>query len=586
MDKNNTSPNPEIATLRVSIPLEITVRVADPADARASVASALPTERLSPAAAAGKLEAALAENKSVVKVRAGLLYKDGYLTDKRGIILKVRPEASRDPKDYGIGPEYAGVPVSIELASLESLATVLAQDAGMPGLEAPVRQLAYKRALDDSRFALNPVEDEMVVKVAVSPESGWRHFYAFLTGYEYRHMSVGIYNFTAPHIIEVFENKLQAGVSLSMSIDRRASDSVGGDGLKKDDWHEEKVIAAFKRDAGDAFRWAPASLSGPDRLFSTAYHIKVCAVGDLERAVAFHLSSGNWASTNQPDFTDADNPVDSLTWPEVKDGDRDWHVVVEHEKLATTMRNHLEQDYADNNAAAGEEAAAPQLPDLLVPLDYFLEAPRRVINYHAFKPCEFKGKINLQILLTPDNYPSIVAEMIAAAKESVLFINQSFDIKDDPEKIPEHYRKLLDALLDRQKAGLDVKVIFRSGFGKEQDVFRSAVEFGFKADTIKFYSTCHTKGIIIDGQHVFIGSQNWTGDGTGPNRDAGVFIRNNAEIAKYFTDVFMFDWENLATNRVAQGRGKSSSAHIVSDGEESALSGSLRRVPWGIWRGS
>src|SRR5262249_6834778 len=145
---------------------------------------------------------------------------------------------------------------------------------------------------------------------------------------------------------------------------------------------------------------------------------------------------------------------------------------------------------------------------------------------------------------------------------SVLFINQSFDIKEDLDNIPPHYRGLLDALLDRQKKGLDVRIIFRSGFGKERDVFRRAVEFGFDKKTVRFYGTCHTKGIVVDRERVLLGSQNWTGAGTKPNRDASLLI-DDKEAADYFADIFEFDWANIATNRVTADRGPTRPAHAV-----------------------
>jgi phosphatidylserine/phosphatidylglycerophosphate/cardiolipin synthase-like enzyme len=334
-------------------------------------------------------------------------------------------------------------------------------------------------------------------------------------------------------------------------------------------------------------------VSGPGKLFATSYHIKVAVLGSRTgsgnnapvKSKRFWLSSGNWASSNQAPLDDTDNPLESLTWADVKDYDRDWHAVVENEKLATVFRNHLEQDYVDCEAVAGEEAAAPMLPDLIVPDDYFLEAPRTMRNYKAFAPKLIAGNIKVQPVLTPDNYPDVVTPLIQGAKESVLFINQSFDIKENQDNIPEHYRGLLDALLERQQKGLDVRIIFRSGFGKERDVFRLAVEFGFDKKRIKCYGTCHTKGIVVDGKRVLLGSQNWTGAGTKPNRDASLLI-DNEEAAKYFTDIFEFDWENVATDRVSQDHGPTRGARASSGGEEAVLPAGFRVVPWGAWAGT
>jgi phosphatidylserine/phosphatidylglycerophosphate/cardiolipin synthase-like enzyme len=188
-------------------------------------------------------------------------------------------------------------------------------------------------------------------------------------------------------------------------------------------------------------------------------------------------------------------------------------------------------------------------------------------------------------VLTPDNYPDVVVPLIKSARKSVLFINQSFDIKDDEDQIPSHYRALLDALLDRQQSVNDVRIIFRSGYGKERDIFRRAVEFGFDKTKMRFYGTCHTKGIVVDGERVLLGSQNWTGAGTKPNRDASLLIYDT-EAAHYFTDIFEFDWANVATDRVPAAHGSTRAVRTRSSGEEAVVPAGFRVVPWGAWNGT
>ena len=249
------------------------------------------------------------------------------------------------------------------------------------------------------------------------------------------------------------------------------------------------------------------------------------------------------------------------------------------------LRNHLEQDFKDCKALEGEEAVAPLLPDMIVPEDYFLEAPRTIREFRAFAPKVIAQRIKVQPVLTPDNYPDVVLPLIKSATKSVLFINQSFDIKEDEDQIPPHYRSLLDALLDRQKKIADVRIIFRSGFGKERDIFRSAVEFGFDKTRLRFFGTCHTKGIIVDNERVLLGSQNWTGAGTKPNRDASLLIESK-EAAQYFTDIFEFDWQNVATDRVPPDHGPTRRARAAASDEEAVVPAGFRVVPWGSWNGT
>jgi V8-like Glu-specific endopeptidase len=563
--------------IKFVVPLEITVRIGASADATLHPADTTP---MSLETAEAQVRQQVLTHSNVVGVRSTFLFdENGKITNRKGVVIKVRPEASRNAADYGLQPQIGGVPVSIEMADLASLAEKLA-----PGLEAPATMQAYKRDLSDPRFSLDPVTEQMKLNLHVSPEAGWRVLSKFFDGNDYNRVTIGMYNFTAQHIVESVRNAIKPDDHrMVLTLDRKTDDI--GTGNKADDWPEEKVVKALERDGGDRFHWTPASVSGPGRLFATSYHIKVAVLGDAAKSKRFWLSSGNWASSNQAPFDDADHPLDSLTWSDVKTYDRDWHAVVESETLAATFRNHLEQDFKDCEEVAGQEAAAPELPDMIVPEDYFLEAPRTVRTYKAFPPKILEKQLTVQPVLTPDNYPDVVLPLIKNARESILFINQSFDIKDDEDQIPPHYRALLDALLERQQTINDVRIIFRSGYGKERDIFRRAVEFGFDKTRIRFYGTCHTKGIVVDGNKVLLGSQNWTGAGTKPNRDASLLI-SDVEAARYFTDIFEFDWANIATDRVPAEHGSSRAVRTRASDQEAAVPAGFRVVPWGAWNGT
>jgi PLD-like domain len=591
-DRIQVTAQADAGGVQIVIPLEITVRIGEPAQGTApgpmSPGPLRVGEQASPQGAAAAVKQYLRSNPNVMGVRATYLFKDGELSDQKGVVVKVRPEASRDPTDYGLTQSVGGVPVSIEMADLESLAGALAPEA----LEAPATMQAYSRDLSDPKFNLDPVTDNMTLTLHVSPEAGWRELSKFFEGDDYDRITIGMYNFTAPHIIEAVRSAVEPHTrQMTLTLDRK-SDDIGG-GTKKDDWPEEKVMKTLKRDAGDRFKWTPASVSGPGRLFATSYHIKVAVLsgraergrGSALRDKRFWLSSGNWASSNQAPLDDQEHPLESLTWADVRSYDRDWHAVVTNDKLARVFRNHLEQDFTDSEALAREEAVAPVLPDLIVPEDYFLEAPRVVRDYRPFAPKVITGRVKVTPVLTPDNYPDVVLPLITGARESILFINQSLDIKEDTTQIPEHYRRLLDALLERQQKIRDVRIIFRSGYGKEREVFRNAVEFGFDQKRIRFFGTCHTKGIVVDKQRVLLGSQNWTGAGTKPNRDASLLIESE-EAAEYFADIFEFDWANVATDRVPPDHGPTRRAHAASGEEEAVVPSGFRVVPWGAWNGT
>jgi hypothetical protein len=143
---------------------------------------------------------------------------------------------------------------------------------------------------------------------------------------------------------------------------------------------ESETLAAWTETLGTRFEFTPASISGRNKLFHSAYHIKVAVLSEETAAglsdKAFWLSSGNWQSSNQAPLV---KPVSQLTFGDVRDYNREWHAIVESPTLAGVFRRHLQQDFLDNRAASGEEAAGPELPLVLVPealFDADLEAPR------------------------------------------------------------------------------------------------------------------------------------------------------------------------------------------------------------------
>lgn len=66
---------------------------------------------------------------------------------------------------------------------------------------------------------------------------------------------------------------------------------------------------------------------------------------------------------------------------------------------------------------------------------------------------------------------------------------------------------------------------------------------------VKIQNNVHNKGIIVDTTSVLVSSQNWSTAGTLQNRDAGVII-THPDAATYYTNLFLHDWNHLATRKV------------------------------------
>ncbi|MEY9391894.1 hypothetical protein ABIF65_011512 [Bradyrhizobium japonicum] len=58
------------------------------------------------------------------------------------------------------------------------------------------------------------------------------------------------------------------------------------------------------------------------------------------------------------------------------------------------------------------------------------------------------------------------------------------------------------------------------------------------------------------------------------------------EAAEYFTEIFEFDWKNVATDRVAPDHGPSRPVRTRHSDEEAPVPLGFRTVAWGAWEGT
>ena len=76
------------------------------------------------------------------------------------------------------------------------------------------------------------------------------------------------------------------------------------------------------------------------------------------------------------------------------------------------------------------------------------------------------------------------------------------------------------------------------------------VDMGFNSEFLRVQKNLHTKGIIVDGKKVLLGSQNISETGISINRDASLLFEHEG-IAKYFKEIFEHDWSNLALKDIS-----------------------------------
>ena len=532
-----------------------------------------PPQLPSPAAAQKILDA----NKEKLQVQGatkayvGWRFENNWITRERAIVVWARSE-NVDAVRNLLPDSIRGVPIEVRRdsrprrASEAATGMLVAADTGavreelvaaaFPGevsFEEPAASalLAAKASKPTVKYqppkdaSLAPITATMKLVLHASPEQGWAQLSTFLDSVK-DDLVIGMYEFTAPHIEKAILDVLDSPEKLTLTLDSPPAKGTREQTVEQTEQHLEAKLGK-RLD----FAWALAGLGheAPAKAFPTSYHIKV-AVKDGK---SVWLSSGNFNSSNQPEL----NPDDEAALIDAaRKNDRDWHVICECEELAEVFRKYLVQDFAtaaraakapkkSKRATAALAAAAAAAP-LLAP-DVGTIAARTPKSF--FTAHEMTGQFKVKPLLTPDDYRKPVLDLIKSAKRTFFIQTQyihTIDAKQDgppPFGGPKHM-DLITAVADLIRAGVDVRIITseyqdHSWIEKLQDAGIDAVEH------LRIQARVHNKGIVVDSSTVVVSSQNWSPDGTGANRDAGLIIYNS-EAAKYFEGIFLHDWINLA----------------------------------------
>jgi hypothetical protein len=551
-----------------TIPLQITVTVgvptagAGPAGLGAPPTGGAAEPPAAPAApatidrAVGEARSRLQGRSDVLAVRDGYQFRNGWITPDPAVVVVLRDRGPATPQELGLPSQVLGFPVEVRAASPWDVAEAQGKLETLEGLP----HTTYKKP---TGFELEEVHEKMAVICHVSPDAGWPVLRDFLEGTK-NHLTVGVYNFTAPHIIDSV-SAASTEVPGVLSLVMQANEALTGP-AKKNDRPEKETVARYRKELGDdRFHFAWSSV-GKDHQFATAYHIKV-AVRDGK---AFWLSSGNWQSSNQPDHGIA---VGETSWDLLMEHNRDWHIVIENAKLAQQFEKYLLYDLKNAQADATTELPAAEQAFFLVDEAIEERVPAGTPTY--FPPLKINRKVQVWPLLTPDNYQEHVLALINTAERRLLFQNQSLSLlgfdRSGEDKNDERFAALAEALLAKQKDGVDVRIIMRGEFAPVGPL-EQLQKRGFDMGKVRLQNRCHTKGIIVDGARVLIGSHNWTNQGTLVNRDASLIFEDE-EIAEYFEEIFWFDWKHLTRQSVGGRR-----VRPAADGEEAPAG--MRRVSW------
>ncbi len=524
----------------ITIPLKITVSLGTPevGGPSTSVTTSDNTRPISPPPVPANIDEAanvlLREHRTdgVLTVWPGFEVRDGLLTDNECLVVSAHPDRVAAVRQ-AMPTTFANYPVEVRPASIDE------QMEAIGVLEAPVTSVQYN---DDDRtgegFSFDWIEEEMDVLLHVGPERSWVVLSGFLQNSGGELVS-SMYEFHAAHIAEAIEKKLDTGTSLTLVL---ASQSRDPKTLKPGNFDRSETFDRWEKRFKKRFDriFVPQGAAG---LVANAYHIKVTVTGGNK----IWLSSGNWKSTSQPVIAKAD-----LNNPKVtgRAGNREWHVVIENETLANRFRNHIKADFEQCLLLGGTPESLDQL--FMVDVRRGFEAieleaaPAKVIEERPIRRV-----VRVQPLLTPDKkgavFSNAVLKLIRSAKKQLVFQNQYIKMSGANSGF---LKELVDALGQKAKELPDFRMILRNGdlrFDLTQLKRR-----GVKVNTqVRILDATHTKGIVVDGKQVLIGSHNWSSSGVTLNRDASL-IFDDRDIAQYYLEAFEIDWQRAREPRFDQ----------------------------------
>jgi len=173
---------------------------------------------------------------------------------------------------------------------------------------------------------------------------------------------------------------------------------------------------------------------------------------------------------------------------------------------------------------------------------------------YEYSPAQIAGFKNFEIvesapiettLDNPDvrNAREVWLEMISHAKRNLDL--EQYYISNEPN---EPLEDIIHAVVEAGKRGAKVRIIADAGMyktypqtldmlGKQKNISVRLIDYGKMSDGIE-----HAKYFIVDGEEVYLGSQNFDWRALKHIYELGVHITDK-RAAKAYTDIFEMDWE-------------------------------------------
>ena len=166
--------------------------------------------------------------------------------------------------------------------------------------------------------------------------------------------------------------------------------------------------------------------------------------------------------------------------------------------------------------------------------------------------------VQLELLLHDEHYPAVIDRVLGAQRSVwIATANLKELMIEDARLVPgrrrgsKQYRSVLSAFSELATRGVELRILHAAPpsriFRRDFDRQRVLVQGGLQ---LRLCPRTHMKLVIVDGEHLYIGSANWTGAGLGAKHAD----RRNFEIGMFTHDERLLDAAQEAFEELWRGK--------------------------------
>ena len=325
-----------------------------------------------------------------------------------------------------------------------------------------------------------------------------------------------IYEFTNPFLCDALVAALKRNVSINLFVE---GGPIGGI-----DDREQYILCRIANHGGNV-RFI---VNDPENRVYDRYRFNHAKYLVIDHSTVI-IKSCNWAKTGIPIHPTF--------------GNREWGIIVKNKDLAHYFINVFLEDW---NPQICDSYTLDKM-GFSIPSDFFLDETIYKGSYTPqFTSYHYQGNFTAIPVLSPDTSEQIISDLIDSASTSIL-LEQLYVYKDWEKRI----NPFVEKLVEKSCLGVEVKVILNYNPAYEptneqinitrQYLQDYGIEVKFLYTNWSYFTNIHNKGMIVDNKSVLISSINWNENSVRNNREVGVIIESE-EIARYYADVFYYDW--------------------------------------------